>query len=79
MPKQKKENNENIIKMYDILTNQINKSFSIEKQCKRSYINSWIMLIFKYIVFELLMSSVITFIINNNFINIKLFLSIFGN
>lgn len=78
MPKQKKENNENIIKMYDILTNQINKSFSMEKQCKRSYINSWIMLIFKYIVFELLISSIVTFITNNNVINIKLFLSIFG-
>ena len=78
MPRQKKETNENIIKMYNILTDQMNKSVSMEKQCKRSYINSWFTLIVKYIIFELLISLVITFITNNCSINIKSFLSIFG-
>lgn len=78
MPRQKKESNENIIKMYNILTDQMNKSVSMEKQCKRSHINSWFTLIVKYIIFELLMSLVITFITNNCSLNIKSFLSIFG-
>lgn len=78
MPRQKKESNENIIKMYNILTDQMNKSVSMEKQCKRSYINSWFTLIVKYIIFELLISLVITFITNNCSINISSFLSIFG-
>lgn len=78
MPRQKKEVNENIIKMYNIFTNQMNKSVSMEKQCKRSRINSWFTLIVKYMIFEFLISLVITFITNNCSININSFLSILG-
>lgn len=78
MTKQRKTNNENIIKVYNIFTNQMNKSYSMEKECKKYYIISWLTLITQYIIYELLLSLTITFITNEFSINIYFFLSFFG-